>query len=353
MIQIYSIIIILLVIGTLFFDNKSAKGRVFFCFVVAFIGIITGLRSENVGHDTANYLVIYDIVSSTPFMQIFTTPPYNVLEPGFLILCWFCGYLGLESYMFVLLISLICFTCIGFWIWQNSYSPMFSLLIFFCMFYTFYLTGIRQCIALSIVLLSYRAISESKWKWLLFYVFLGFLFHRTALIFILMYFISKIKNTNKALLFVLLLFPIVYSFRSGIFPLLTLFSDRFEHYVILNHGDATNYTILLALVCVAAYFCSKSTSTISDDYRRYHACLMLSFLIMPFVGLNGSIMRVAMYFTMAICFLIPQAIKIFPDKAISMVAKVVTICVLLLLVSTTLLSSETYRYELNPYIKFN
>lgn len=348
--SVYSIILVLLIVGSFFFDNKKTSGLLFFFGMIFLIAVITGLRSENVGHDTANYIFIYENVKSLAFTNVFTTPPYNVLEPGYLLLSWLCGNIGLSPYIFILITSLFCIVSIGIWIWQNSKTPMFSLLIFFCMFYTFFLTGLRQSIALSIVLLSYKAINKSRWKMFIAFIILGFLFHRTALVFGLMFLISKVKNANNMLLLSLLAFPVIYTVRASVFPILTLVSDRFENYEILNHGDATNYTILLAIVCIAACICSLSKTHILDEYRRNQVCLMVSFLIMPFVGLNGSIMRVAMYFTMAICFLIPQAIEMLSNNVAIFVSKVFTIFILMFLVSATLLSSEIYKYEFNSFL---
>ena len=101
--HVYTIIITLLVIGSLFFDLKNNRGNIYFVGVLIFIGVITGLRSENVGHDTANYISIYDAVTCLPFKQIFTTAPYNALEPGYLAFCWISGAIGLSSDSFILL----------------------------------------------------------------------------------------------------------------------------------------------------------------------------------------------------------------------------------------------------------
>ena len=347
--SVYIYLIIILVVGVLFFDNRLKPGKIYFIFSVLLLGIIAGLRSENVGHDTANYINIYNAVVSLDFSFLFTTTPYDVLEPGYLLISWCAGKIGCSAYDFILLISIFDFVCIGYWIWKNSQSPLFSLMIFYCMFYSFFVTGFRQSIAFAIVVLAYEDIKFRRWKRFGIIVFLAFLFHRTALIFIHMYFLPKIKNTNASLLVTLLLFPVIYTFRSLVFPLLTMVSDRFENYQILNHGDATNYTVLLGLVSVAVFFISKNKPDLPVDFSRNLNCLLISFLIMPFVGLNGSIMRIAMYYTIAISLLIPQVTSFLPSKSLNSTAKIITISVLIYLFVNTVISSPVYKYEFNSY----
>ncbi len=348
--SVYIYLIIILVIGVLFFDNRLKSGKLYFIFSVLLLGIIAGLRSENVGHDTDNYINIYNAVVGLDFSFLFKTAPYDVLEPGYLLISWCAGKIGCSAYDFILLISIFDFICIGYWIWKNSQSPLFSLMIFFCMFYSFFVTGLRQSIAFSIVVLAYEDIELRRWKRFGIIVFFAFLFHRTALIFIPMYFLPRIKNIKVSLPVALLLFPIIYTFRSLVFPFLTMVSDRFENYQILNHGDATNYTVLLGLVSVTAFFISKNKPNIPEDFSRNLNCLLVSFLIMPFVGLNGSIMRIAMYYTIAISLLIPQVVSFLPNKFLNNTAKIITISVLIYLFAITVISSPVYEYEFNPYI---
>lgn len=347
--SVYICLIVVLVIGVFFFDNRLKSGKIYFVFSVFFLGVIAGVRSENVGHDTANYINIYNAVVSLEFSFLFTTAPYSVLEPGYLLISWCAGKIGCSAYDFILFISIFDFVCIGYWIWKNSQLPLFSLMIFFCMFYSFFVTGLRQSIAFAIVVLAYEDIKFRRWKRFGIIVFLAFLFHRTALVFIPMYFLTKIKNINASLFVALLLFPVIYTFRSLVFPLLTMVSDRFENYQILNHGDAVNYTVLLGLVSVVSFLISKNKSDHSVDFYRNLNCLLISFLIMPFVGLNGSIMRIAMYYTIAISLLMPQVVSFLPNNFLNSTAKIITIFVLIYLFVNTVILSPVYKYEFNTY----
>lgn len=356
---IYYFIIAAIVIecAALHFKEKTDPLYRFFLFAdILFISFVVGLRDYSVGHDTYNYSMIYSRVIKLNFEVLFTTKPYNVLEKGYLLLMWLFGHISTNPSIFFLAVAIFEFLIVGMWLYKYSQRPLLSLLIFVCMFLTFFLTGIRQNIAMAILLLAYHFLREKKYKWFVAFVLLASTFHVTSLVFLTVFFIQKVKSPYKYAVGAFIAYPILYATRSNIFLRLTQLYERYENYNIMGHGDAVTYTTLLGAIVVGAMLLRRFivTDKVKSDevmdmnfenYQNYTNMVATAFAIMPFVGINGNMLRIAIYFSIFVCLLIVDIYHRIDAITLRSIVKAVSIIVLILLFFKTISSTQTYQYE--------
>lgn len=355
---IYIAIVTLIVLECMAFGRVNKSGKLYkavFYITILFIAFVVGLRSNNVGHDTQNYYKINTTVCELEFKNLFITAPYNTLEKGYLLTVWLFGHINKNPAVFLLICSLFEFTVIGVWLHNNSSEPFLSLLVFVCMFLTFYLTGLRQSLAMSFLLIAYGFLRKKHYLWFFVFCTVAFFFHRSTIIFFGVFFISRFKSPFIYVFSCIIAYPIIYSLRGTLFMQLTRTFSRYEHYHILNHGDAVNYTLLLAIIVVGAIFLRRYTltsgyeeHTYTTDYAQYQHYLNMvatALALMPLVGINGNMLRVAMYFSMFVCMLIVDMFRRIDSSAIRGVIKVVSLTILILLFLNSIETSATYKYE--------
>ena len=219
---VYIIVIVFMVlIGILIHQGNSLgiglTGRKIYIIAVSgFLALLSGLRDLSVGNDTQAYVRYFDYVGNTDIKTLLTNTPFN-LEKGYALYSWLWFQLIPNEHFFFLVISALCFVLIGYWMYKNSRYPIASYLVFLCLFFTFFLTGIRQGIAISISLLAFEQIKQRNLMKFSLLVIVAALFHRTAVVFFVAYpfLLSKLSIAKVSVIGITI--PLLYQFRNDIF----------------------------------------------------------------------------------------------------------------------------------------
>lgn len=152
---------------------------------------LVAFRAPQIGPDTGGYLKFFDQMTRTPWDQIFerNAATYE-FEEGFVIFEKLLTYVTSDVRVYQAIYSSIYLLAIVTFANQLEKGP-FSFLYFFATMgtYTFMFTGVRQCLAMSICLFSYYFIRKRKLIPFLLLVVLAFYFHKSAILFLVTYFI--------------------------------------------------------------------------------------------------------------------------------------------------------------------
>ncbi len=348
---IYVIIIAILLIEVVVFSNYSNTKikKNFFIATLLFLAFVAGVRATSVGHDTYNYHVIFQQISHQNWESMVGGDVYPFVEQGFVWLVWIFSRLSTNYTVFLLTVAIFEFAAVGVWLWKNAKNPFLALIIFVCMFYTFFLTGIRQCMAWAILLFAYEDVKKGKLVPFSIKVLIASWFHLSAVAFVMIYLAyHMLKGCGLFYSIAVIATPCLFLTRNSLFPFIVGLIDRYNDYQIMNHGDAVTYTFMLALIATAAVVL-LSLVPIGDFaeqkiYSRYVNCILIAVLIMPFVGLNGSIMRVAMYFSIFVCLLMEKIYERFKQYQLRLAVQSITIGLLLFMFFNELVGSS-YLYE--------
>lgn len=172
--------------------------KVFLFFSIVALTVTSGLRYF-VGTDYGNYIMLYKQYSKLTFAEWFT------FDEPILPIIGNISYRVFDSYypmFFIVAFITIVFALVS--TYKETTDYLFVTLIYIfvgCWHASF--NGIRQCMAVTIVYLSRRYILQRKFFKFLLLCFVAFLVHKSALFFILVYFVYADKVSIKRLLIII------------------------------------------------------------------------------------------------------------------------------------------------------
>lgn len=145
---IYIVILLLLFV---FSERKNQNSFFFLCAILFFIGF---LRDSSVGTDVLSYCYIIDSLSAnSKRVDVLALLVTENIEVGFSYLIIGLKHITNDSMLIIRLVFLLYFLNITIWISKLSVKPNLSLFAYYTLaFYFFSFNGIRQALALSIVL---------------------------------------------------------------------------------------------------------------------------------------------------------------------------------------------------------
>ncbi len=207
--------------------------------------LLIGLRGEYVGNDTINYIFFFNR------MKWVTTiiDPTSRFEKGYQIYCKIIGLFFDYQIMFIIT-ALICIGCILYGIVKNSKNWQYSLFLFVGLrFFYFFLSGIRQSIAVSLIFVAYIFLKQNKILKYVLLVILASTFHFSALIFLLAWPLSKIKFTYKNIFKILSLTLVTYAFFNPILTVvLKYMPNYYSGYLITEAASANNLANYIEMI---------------------------------------------------------------------------------------------------------
>ena len=157
--------------------------------------VLIAFRGSHMGADTSVYLKFFKQVQITPWNRLLAENDATYkFEPGFVVFEKLLTYVTKSEQVYQVIYSSIYFLATVFFANQLE-KCNFSFLYFFATIgtYTFMFTGVRQCLAMSICLFSYYFIKKRKLIPFLLLMLLAFSFHKSAILFIITYFIYNRK----------------------------------------------------------------------------------------------------------------------------------------------------------------
>lgn len=258
------------------------------------------MQDISVGADTTAYYNAFYYISSLSFKDIFWTG----WEPGYLILNWFLGYFFDDGRILIVVLAFFILLPIFTHIYKESLWPELSLVIFVGTGMWMASMGIfRQWCAMAVLVFSYKYIKEkSFWKFIL-VILIAMSFHRTAIIFLLAYFISKVTLNYKNMIFSFAI-SIVLGF-SGRYILQVL-----NQFARITESENFNGGLTMLIVLWASVFSVwiLYKNKIPKDLELYYRLLYLAAVLQPIAFTFSNWSRVVIYFSISLIILFPNFI---------------------------------------------
>ncbi len=164
------------------------------------IFLLLALKGD-VGSDISGYLSQYEIAANKAWDDY----EYVYFENGYIFLMKVFNAIGASFQWFMVCVYAL--ACIAMYIFIRKYSknPSLSMLIFICYdFFVFYISGVRQTLAMSICLIAYVIFEKRKFVPMVAAVgltYLATLVHQSALVFFLAFILALIPMENINIVF--------------------------------------------------------------------------------------------------------------------------------------------------------
>lgn len=363
---IYIIFLIYILIGAVIIysqkGNTERKNKAFLKYVFVAMFLLYSLRASSVGRDLPGYERAYGLANVDSFLGL----QIGHFEKGYLFLMWICNKLNLSFQWFLTICNAVILFPIYRYIRKYSQNAFLSIIIYVCyMFFEFNLTGIRQAIATSIVLIAIMVLIESKQHWhgLLKYcliVLLATLFHSGAFVaffYLPFHFMKKFKTYTLSIIATAAAFLVGRGYIMGVVK--SLFGKSTMNasaglYIGLN---------LLFLIGLAVLFIfggknrenresnilEGNTSVIAEDISMQVIMEKMYYLSIAVLFLFGSdtSVRSFMILNQVIIVLLPNSLPyIFNEKSQRLAIFIFTIFFIIFFFTNTLISGG---FDIVPY----
>ena len=297
---VYHIIYIILAISSVMecIINKKKK-ILLYSLCCALLILIAGLRSpyDDFWPDTLEYFIDFGVISSSSFFDLFYLP----WEPGLFVIIYFINIFTCSEQSYIIILTFLILVPIFIIIWKYSQAPILSLFIYYCMGNLFMMSIYRQWCAIPILLYSIKYILKKDFLKFLVCVCIAFCFHKTSIVFLMVYFLSDIKSTKYTLIGSLLLSLFTFAFSAKLAEIIYYFS-RVERDLIIN--DSYIYYIFLWVCVLISYFMLRNQKSTSM-YLLFHNMLLMAVILQPLTFSFSLLSRLVIYFTIILIFIFP------------------------------------------------
>ncbi len=359
------LLIILLMVAWYIISVKlhTPNYRQFLIGMAVIMTLFYGLRRYDVGSDTISYINMFTQDGQVSIDDLWDYM-WKKKSPVF-VLCEWLFYRALPyPQLWLIATSAFFFFVFSKFVAENSDDPFFSYFLFFTIFGTFQMTGVRQSCAMAVFMLAYRYVKERKLIKYLLMIGLAYLVHKSAIVLLPIYFLRwrRVRLIDIPLLILVLFY--IYSNRSALFDYIKGFTS-YAYFEELKQGEPINFSLMIyASTLFSSFLCyhlyrnikkSKAANRASNEtilmemrmpmYALYTNAMYLASVFMPLVAVNGAVRRIVMYFSLFIIFIIPKGLReIFGDGLCLLLLKLL-LCAFLtyLLLYSTLDSSYSYH----------
>lgn len=339
----YLFILFILILFSIKANNNSVKGKSN-KFLTISIGLffifICGLRSNIVGNDTEKYLELYDSInfsSSDIYFERF--------ESGFIYLVKFLGGFNLSSQSLLIISSIIIWSGIIRFLLKNSINPGFSYyLIVTFGFLAFFMSGIRESLAISICLIGFEYVKSKKIIPFIILILLASSFHLSALIFIFIYPAFHARFRLRTKIMIIFSSIIIMKYINIIMLYVIRYIPKYASYLntVYNNGIIRVASILNLLIVLVIYILGKIYNDKLKNYT-YDGYLNIFFMSIPLliVSLNFNLIdRLANYYDIFILIIIPNIIANRNNKNNKIISIIVIIAFLIYFISIQLIRPD-------------
>lgn len=305
---VYLFLISEILILNYFCKNKTLSRRTYCIIIgVSFI-LITGLRSANVGSDTAGYAGSFQAFENMSLLDAFS----EKRDIAYYILAWIVQRTT-NSFTVLTLLAAVAFY-VPVMKLMEKYSPDIGLSCLVLMafnFFQFSMTGIRQTISMGFAILFWMELFEEKPKKLRMFTFLilSILFHRSSLI-ALLFFLIKPCTKNKNIPIVLsVLIPIMFIFRGPVINSLQGFFDYIgfgDIQLAPTSGGMTTFLVYLLLVFIGLFFIKEKEKS---QGAPFILMMVIGTVFQTWVFSDAIFFRIAWYFSIFMIIYIPRIVE--------------------------------------------
>lgn len=326
------IVYIVMLIITIFFayfavKNKQNKRVYFvFSFLASMPFVIVSAIRYDVGNDFLNRY-------SQAFTHIANGGYVSTYEYGFYLLNKACTLITHNPQIIFIVTTLIINLIIFYLIFKYSDNPILSILIyFFGAFFFESMNGVRQYVAMSLLLLAFPLVKKNKFILTAILCIIAYFIHNISALVSLTYFIlfiyNKIypksilikKSNNKILVFLIIMIIIIFHsyIYNGIIFLLSQISDKYYAYVgsRYDYSDLQKIPLIVNLIVYYyIYFAKrelwKENKMIDEKYSEaYYSDYFIIFqtiatIFVAMTSINILFLRISYLFSIFQIFSIP------------------------------------------------
>ncbi len=280
-----------------------------------FVLLFLSVCRFDIGNDYDNYCYLIDysifLLKDADIRSLFYASSFFGLEPFFELLCVIFGDF---QYHFVYVFAVYSILTILIWYKllrdiNGVFEGFFLIITMSYLFMSF--DQIRQVLAVTLFVFSYKYIKQQNWRKYLGVILLAFCVHYSILLVAISYFFLNKKPYIKLYLCVILLLYIGFrlnfwhQFRSSLFSLVGIYSDYSQNDRQLLSGSFNSGLAFLFQILFYSYL----MIVLRKKYPLLANSLFIGVSLLLFSSGNLNINRIAYYFTFSSIMAFPLYLK--------------------------------------------
>ena len=303
------IFILKIIIGKI---DTEKKVNIFLLFSWIGITLVLGLRYPYLQKETdlQIYYNYFNSVSNISWNKIFEFYNSSNFEIGYILLNKLLSCLIKWPQFIIIFEAAFCSFCTIYFIKKNSKDAFISILLYLSMgMMTFQLTAFRQAIAIGICLLSIELIKKHHFVRFLLMVLRATSIHKTAIVFIISYFLIN-KDFKISHIFISCIGIFIVSlFANNIITIgNNILNRNYNTYIGNSYGGIVNIIIYLLTIITGLCLKNKNENKIGINMT----IIGLTLYCLRYIVL--VVERISFYFTAGAIISIPNEIILLKDK---------------------------------------
>ena len=342
-----------LLVGCFFKDvNIDKKQKKYFLIITGIAMVLfLGLRDKHIGSgDTYSYFGLFEAAISKSTWHGFTSylsrymPAFKEKEVGFQIFVWLLSRVTSNGQAIIAVTAFIYIASLMRYIYHNSDDVVLSIIMYITLGLMFFeMQGMRQSIAMSICLLSYESLKKNKFVPFVLWVILACFFHKTAIVFFVLWLFRKFTINQKHLFYFSLLGVSVIVFCNTIIRVANDFFDMNYGKAVDGGGFVATSIYILTIIFVYTFV---PRDKMDQKFSLAFYMMLLGFVcyIVRYFGAQAS-ERISFYFMFAQLIVLPNAICSMSNDREKAITKMIVV-----LLSIALMIYRLSGSELVPYL---
>lgn len=314
------ILIVSLIIFKITLLNKEYH-NVYLVIITVIIIIFMFFRDIMGVPDILVYINFYKSLNYKTFNEIIINIiSFSEMDPLFTLFSKLFKSLGINYRIWIISINIFFIYSIYRFILNWSKDYFLSYIAFISLGYLFLsFSLLRQTMALSFILFSYKPLLENKKIKFLLFVLIAALFHWSALIFLLSFFIINVKIKIRHFFYIITFYIISFFIDDVITGIISFFGNSLSFFYVgerllmySGSNETLNYTriIIYSLIFMFVFFQENK----DENYDKLISFLFFGLIINIFSTIIGEFFRLAIYFDIVSVILIPNAIELESNK---------------------------------------
>lgn len=249
----YYVMLLIIIICSVHEDSlvySSDKNKILIIALLP-VFILLAFKDASIGGDTAGYLRAYDTLVYYNDISSLEDRGYVRVEEGYKLYLTILTSLFSHSQFLLIATSLVICSSLYYFISRTAKNRSLALFFFVSMgFFQFAMSGIRQTLAICIVLFGYKFVVEQKlWKFALI-VLVAMQFHKSAIIFAPVFYIANM-NINKQTISMMFVSMLILFFAAD--KILLSAADTMNYnYGIEATGNGYTFFLIVLLITILA-----------------------------------------------------------------------------------------------------
>lgn len=324
---VYVLFFLILILGS----GVLSKNKSSYLFIICFCFFcLIGLRSGNVGPDTPDYIADFYKYAAMNWDRITDEMKSSAMEPGYILLSWMASSLSNSYTVFLLFWAIFP----AFAIYRvlkryggSTYDISISFIVLFILgLFAFFVAGIRQTAAMSILLFAYPYYKEmiitnirhlfkdpNYWKFIVCLI-LAFYIHNSSLLILFAFPIKDFKIRWWYLLIALGCYYLSQTLQVDYIVQATrlLYQDRFDIYGNTYESELNMSGFYLQFILfLLCYLRRNQLIKANSDNIMLLNMAFIGLCFQSLTGLIGEFFRVSFFFSIYNIILIPRALRTF------------------------------------------